>query len=204
MKKNVMKRILSMTLATIISLSLCVPAFAIEQRISSTEMLSSESMKSHALAEPFGTEEQVLVNEIFEISIPVECLETVHAKGTIINGYIIVNTQVIVSYFQTSHKLKVYIKHYTSSLTFGLLSSIGTIRVVDIDSNETIISAEPFTMISMPPLIGSDSIDTTTTINNIGLYSGERISVTVAGAIGGRELMQYYEAPFTQIALCII
>ena len=199
-----MKKLFAMMLAAAMCLSLCVPAFAIEQDIPSSNMLPSENAEELDNVDSFTAEEQVLVNETFETYIPVESLGSAHTKGIIINGYVVVNTQVIVTYLQTSHKLRVYTKHYTDSLTFGLLSSVGTIRVVDTYSNEVIVNAEPFTMTSMPPLIGSNSIDTTTTINNIGLYNGEHISVTVAGVIGGRELVQYYEAPFAQISMCTV
>ena len=109
-------------------------------------------------------------------------------------------TRLVIGYNRPDKRLAVGITNYVPSGTPYLFFSMsGKIWVVDEESYEVIIDGRDFTETNIIP---DTSINTTAAIENIGLFKGEKISVTVSGTCAVSADIKI--VPFSQTAHCVV
>lgn len=186
-----MKKLCGILVSISLALSMCITGFAMEPTEVSEEqdvLQVSTASVEEILNNDYWT---VLSDETGLTPIPMELEERA--------GVDYMYTRVVVGYNRPDKRLAVGITNYVPNGGYLFYSMTGTITVVDEESEEIIISNRPF---SASNLIPDTSIDTTESIENIGLVKGEKIAVTASGncAVSADAKI----VSFTQTAHCTV
>jgi hypothetical protein len=190
-----MKKILSFLLCLSVASSLCIPSFALD--VNNTSSVENEITISTIPIEQLfqGDYWTILYDEINTTPITPTTLNR-EASTRADTMY----TRLVIGYNRPDKRLAVGITNYVPSGTPYLFFSMsGKIWVVDEESYEVIIDGRDFTETNIIP---DTSINTTAAIENIGLFKGEKISVTVSGTCAVSADIKI--VPFSQTAHCVV
>lgn len=188
-----MKKMLSLILCIAVLSSLCIPSFALE-----SNDISGVENEITISTIPI---EQLLQDDYWTILSDETSTTPIILNSTASTDADLMFTRLVVGYNRPDKRLAVGITNYVPSgeIPYLFFSMTGTIRVVDEESYEVIISGQNFTETNIIP---STSINTTAGIENIYLFKGEKISVTVEGSCSVSADIKVIL--FSQTAHCIV
>lgn len=190
-----MKKIISILLSTLLMTNLCISSLALD--MSNTPNSEQEFTISTVPMEQLLNDEYWTILYDETTTTPFT-LESSHGISTV--SVDAMYTRLTIGYNRPDKRLAVGIMNYVPSGTpYFFYSMSGTIRVVDEESYEVIISGQPFSTVNILP---DTSISTEEAIENIGLFKGEQISVTVSGTCTVSSDIGV--VPFSQTAHCTV